>query len=82
MFLNASVVESESLAPSSWYVNFLAMLPTYGARGFTSHLLDHAEQQIMTAGIDETNIIVADTKVSARRLYEHVGYQWAFAGEK
>jgi len=36
----------------------------------------------MTAGIDETSIIVAGTKVSARRLYEYMGYQWVFAGEK
>jgi len=63
-------------------VNSLATRPIYSARGFTSQLLARAEQKFMTAGIDETSIIVAGTKVSARRLYEYMGYQWVFAGEK
>jgi ribosomal protein S18 acetylase RimI-like enzyme len=67
--------ELENLAPGTWYVNVLATYPTFRRRGVASHLLGLAEAQVAGAGSRGLSIIVADTNVAARRLYEGRGYK-------
>lgn len=67
--------ELENLAPGTWYVNVLATYPAFRRRGVASHLLGLAEAQAAGAGSRGLSIIVADTNVAARRLYEGRGYK-------
>lgn len=71
------MVELEALAPGSWYVNALAVLPGYEGRGFATALLDVAEARARAAGATSLSIIVAEANVRARSLYERQGYSAA-----
>ena len=67
--------ELENKAPASWYVNVLATLPAHRGRGLGSLLLAVADDIARENGLDRVSLIVADTNVAARRLYERVGYR-------
>jgi ribosomal protein S18 acetylase RimI-like enzyme len=66
----------ENLASGTWYVNVLASDPKWRNRGLGTLLLKHAEQLAATAGVKNgMSVIVADNNISARRLYERMGYR-------
>lgn len=67
--------ELENLAPGTWYVNVLATLPAHRGRGLGSRLLDFAEARARTAGRRGMSLIVDDSNLGARRLYERRGYR-------
>jgi GNAT superfamily N-acetyltransferase len=67
--------ELEELVPGTWYVNVLAAYPEHCGKGLGTALLSLAEElarQTLRRGM---SIIVADTNVGARRLYERCGYR-------
>lgn len=66
--------ELENLAPSTWYVNALAVCPAARGRGHGSRLLVLAEALAGEAGLARMSIIVASANTGARRLYERAGY--------
>jgi len=66
--------ELEDLAPGTWYVNVLATLPAFRGRGIGGELLSIAERVAAGLGMRGLSIIVADSNVGARRLYERHGY--------
>jgi ribosomal protein S18 acetylase RimI-like enzyme len=69
--------ELENLAPGTWYVNVLAVLPAFRNRGLGARLLERAEETGRAAGLRGMSIIVSDGNAGARRLYERVGYREA-----
>jgi ribosomal protein S18 acetylase RimI-like enzyme len=66
--------ELENLAPGSWYVNVLAVVPEHRGKGLGSKLLDLAETTAAAAGHPGMSIIVSDANSGARRLYQRAGY--------
>lgn len=66
--------ELENLAPGTWYVNVLAILPAFRNLGLGTQLLDVAERTGRERGRCGMSIIVADANEGARRLYERQGY--------
>lgn len=69
--------ELENLAPDTWYVNVLAILPDHRGQTFGTRLLEHAEAMGRDAGKPGMSVIVADSNAGARRLYERFGYREA-----
>ena len=67
--------ELENLAPDTWYVNVLAVLPEYRRLGLGTRLLDLANETGKTCRKRGMSIIVADANTGARRLYERCGYR-------
>lgn len=66
--------ELENLAPDTWYVNVLAVLPDYRDLGLGSRLLDLAHETGRICRKRGMSIIVSDANDGARRLYERRGY--------
>src|SRR6266550_640761 len=64
-------------APDTWYVHALAAYPSYRGKGQGSALLAVADNLAAAAGITGLSLIVSDTNVSARKLYERCGYREA-----
>jgi ribosomal protein S18 acetylase RimI-like enzyme len=69
--------ELMNLAPDSWYVHVLAAYPEYRGNGQGSALLALANQFAASAGKPGLSLIVSDTNLGARRLYESRGYREA-----
>jgi ribosomal protein S18 acetylase RimI-like enzyme len=67
--------ELENLAPGTWYVNVLAVLPPFRGNGLGTRLLRRAEQIARTLGKRGLSVIVSDANTAARRLYERCGYR-------
>lgn len=67
----------EALAPSSWYVNVLAVMPDQRGKGLGGRLLSLAERIAADEGLSALSVIVADANSGARRLYTRMGYQEA-----
>jgi ribosomal protein S18 acetylase RimI-like enzyme len=67
--------ELENLAPGTWYVNVLAVLPEYRGAGLGTVLLEFAEKTARTLGRHGMSVIVSDANMGARRLYERLGYR-------
>jgi ribosomal protein S18 acetylase RimI-like enzyme len=67
--------ELENLAPKTWYVNVVAAYPEHRGKGLGTRLLVLAENLARETRCDGLSIIVADTNVGARRLYERSGYR-------
>jgi ribosomal protein S18 acetylase RimI-like enzyme len=67
--------ELENLAPGTWYVNVLAVLPTYRSLGLGSRLLHLADETGRRLGKRGMSVIVSDANLGARRLYERMGYR-------
>src|SRR5688572_30504936 len=66
--------ELENLAPRTWYVNVLAIYEEHRGKGFGTRLLSAADQIASGVGAEGLSIIVSDSNVGARRLYERAGY--------
>jgi ribosomal protein S18 acetylase RimI-like enzyme len=71
------LVELESHAPGSWYVNALAAFPAYRNRGLGTLLLDEADRLARAAGANSVSLIVAEENAGAMRLYLRNGYRAA-----
>jgi len=61
-------------ARGTWYVHVLATYPEYRGRGQGTALLRIADGLAECAGKHGMSLIVSDTNVDARRLYERCGY--------
>ncbi|NIY76084.1 GNAT family N-acetyltransferase [Thalassospira sp. HF15] len=68
------ILELESLAPGSWYINVLAVYPPFHNRGIGSFLVRAAEEDARKAGKTSVSIIASDGNPGAVRLYERLGY--------
>ena len=66
--------ELENLAPGTWYVNVLAVLPEYRNCGLGTRLLELADRIARALGKRGTSVIVSDANHGALRLYESLGY--------
>ena len=69
--------ELENMAPSTWYVNVLAVVPEVRGHGLGSQLLQLADETRRVQGLRGMSVIVSDTNAGARRLYERHGYRVA-----
>ncbi|NRG17120.1 GNAT family N-acetyltransferase [Rhizobiales bacterium] len=67
--------ELENLAPDTWYVNVLAVLPECRGLGLGSELLKLAEETGRKLGKSGMSLIVSDANMRARKLYERCGYR-------
>ena len=67
--------ELENLAPGTWYVNVLAVLPERRSQGLGTALLGLADELGRTSGKRGMSLVVADANIGARRLYESCGYR-------
>jgi ribosomal protein S18 acetylase RimI-like enzyme len=67
--------ELENLAPSTWYVNVLAVYPQHRGRGLGGRLLALADRIAAEQGLGGLSIIVNDANEGARRLYARCGYR-------
>ncbi len=63
--------------PNTWYVHVLAAYPEYRGKGQGSALLALADRLAASAGKPGLSLIVSDTNIGARRLYESFGYREA-----
>jgi len=70
------LLELENLAPGTWYVNVLAVLPDLRGRGLGAQLLALAEEVGRAEDKQGMSIIVSDGNPGARRLYERTGYRF------
>lgn len=66
--------ELENLAPGTWYVNVLAVMPQFRRRGLGSALLGLADDVARERARPGLSVIVSDANAGARRLYERCGY--------
>lgn len=67
--------ELENMAPGTWYLNVLATYPEFRGQGLGTRLLAVAEQLAAAAGAKGLSLIVFDSNIDARRLYERLGYR-------
>jgi ribosomal protein S18 acetylase RimI-like enzyme len=68
------LVELESVAPASWYVNALAAFPEFRNKGLGTRLLAEAETIARKVKAPSLSIIVAEANEGAKRLYLRSGY--------
>jgi ribosomal protein S18 acetylase RimI-like enzyme len=68
--------ELENLAAGSWYVNVLAVMPSWRSRGIGTRLLFEAERQARDSGCARLSIIVSSANAGARRVYERFGFEF------
>jgi ribosomal protein S18 acetylase RimI-like enzyme len=66
--------ELENLAPSTWYINVLAVRPQFRNQGLGMKLLASAEETAQGLGKRGMSVIVSDANLGAHRLYERFGY--------
>lgn len=69
------LIELESHAPGSWYVNALAAFPRFRNQGLGTILLREGEKLARDTRAPALSIIVADQNEGAKRLYERTGYR-------
>jgi ribosomal protein S18 acetylase RimI-like enzyme len=69
--------ELMNLALDTWYVHVLAAYPEYRGKGQGSALLVLADRFAASGGKPGLSLIVSDTNLGARRLYESCGYREA-----
>lgn len=68
------LVELESFAPRTWYVNVLATFPEHRGNGLGSKLLVEAERLAKASSATGLSLIAAEENHDAVRLYERTGY--------
>jgi ribosomal protein S18 acetylase RimI-like enzyme len=66
--------ELENLAPGTWYVNVLAVLPSYRSLGYGTEMLRFADNLGCENGCRGMSVIVSNANSGAQRLYERLGY--------
>jgi len=67
--------ELENLAPDTWYVNVLGVLPKFRNQGLGIRLLEETHTIARSLGKRGVSLIVADGNQGARRLYERSGFR-------
>lgn len=67
--------ELENMAPGTWYVNVLAVVPSLRKRGLGKALLAKADEEAKAERNRGLSVIVSDANKDARRLYERCGYR-------
>lgn len=67
--------ELENLAPATWYINVIGVLPKFRNRGLGARLLSLADETARARGKRGTSLIVADANLGALRLYERNGFR-------
>lgn len=70
----APLQELENLAPATWYVNVLAVVPRHRGLGLGGQLLRLADETGRSLGKRGMSLIVSDANTGARRLYARHGY--------
>ena len=70
------LVELESLAPGSWYVNGLATKTEYRKRGIASVLLERSKQNAIDSGANSWSIIVSSENTTAKNIYLKSGFEF------
>jgi GNAT superfamily N-acetyltransferase len=73
----APLHELMHLAPATWYVHVLAACPECRGKGLGSALLALADSLAAATGTHALSLVVSDTNMDARRLYESCGYREA-----
>ena len=71
------LLELESIAAGTWYVNTVATFPEARGIGVGTKLMRWAERHAHQLGLRGVSLIVSDANQDARRLYEHLGYREA-----
>ena len=71
------LVELESFAPGSWYINALAAFPQFRNQGLGTLLLREAGRLAMRSGAEIVSLIVAEENEDAMRLSRRTGYREA-----
>lgn len=66
-----------STAPHTWYVHALAAYPQHPGRGVGAALLAEADKLAAGAAVSGLSLVVTDTNIGARLLYERSGYREA-----
>jgi ribosomal protein S18 acetylase RimI-like enzyme len=69
------LVELESLAPGSWYINAVATYEACRGKGFGNRLMILASELGRACGCANLSLIVASGNLGAKRLYERLGYR-------
>jgi ribosomal protein S18 acetylase RimI-like enzyme len=65
----------ECLAPGSWYINVMAVMPDYRRQGLGGRLLRLADALARAEGRGVTSLIVSSENPEAKRLYESNGFR-------
>lgn len=71
------LIELESKAPGSWYVNAIATREDYRGQGIAGQLLAEAERKAREQGATTMSLIVASENRAAKALYGKLGYTLA-----
>jgi ribosomal protein S18 acetylase RimI-like enzyme len=71
------LLELESMAAGTWYINTVAVFPEARGLGVGSKLMQWAERTASHLGLRGTSLIVSDANLGARRLYLGLGYEEA-----
>ena len=69
------LVELESEAPGSWYVNAIATYEKFRGRGVASALMAHCQDLATAVGATRLSLIVASENTGAHALYLKLGYR-------
>ena len=69
------LVELESLAPGSWYINAVATYEAHRGKGLGGRLMELASETGRACGCKSLSLIVASENEGAKRLYERLGYE-------
>lgn len=69
------LIELESLAPGSWYINAIATDAAWRGQGIGSRLLALANQLARNSGASALSLIVAEENTRAQALYQRLGYR-------
>jgi ribosomal protein S18 acetylase RimI-like enzyme len=67
--------ELEGRAPGTWYVNVVAVTPTFRNAGLGAKLMALAERIAQYRGKRGLSLVVSDANGNARRLYHRLGYR-------
>ena len=67
------LIELESRAAGSWYINAIATYKKHRGKGVARELLTDTQQQAILNFCQLMSLIVASDNVSAKRLYEYLG---------
>ena len=68
------LLKLEHLVPGTWYINVLASIAEFRSRGVGSALMAKADELAAKSGARGLSLIVEDTNLKARKLYERLGF--------
>ncbi|KEA61938.1 Acetyltransferase [Marinobacterium lacunae] len=69
------LIQLESKAPGSWYINAVATYEAARGQGVARMLMLEAQEKGRLAGCSLASLIVASGNKSARHLYKQLGYE-------